>query len=100
MMPLVLFIQTMLMLGAAGFIFIMVHHAKRLLRDYEKLLAEHEQLRKDFDTERELHDGILDEVVKVIPDEEARAELQGALTLGRLNADRKHAEDNQKKSTE
>ena len=92
-MHILLFIQTMILLVAAAFIIVLVRYAKKMLHHYGKLIDEHKQLRKDFDLEREMHDGLLDEVIRVIPDEKVRADFQGAMTLGRLNAGRKRAED-------
>lgn len=92
-MHILVFAQTLITLVAAAFILIMVRHVKRLLRDYDRLLHAHDKLSRSFEVEREIHDELLDEVIKVIPDEGVRARFQGALALGRLNADRKHAED-------
>ena len=96
-MHILLFANTMITLVAAAFILFMVSHVKRFLRDYDRLLVEHDRLSKSFKVEREIHDELLDEVIKLIPDEGVRARFQGAMTLGRLNAELKHAEDKKKK---
>lgn len=89
-MHILLFVQTILLLACAFFILEMCRRIKRMITHYEKL-SEH------FKVEREMHDAILNEVIKVIPDEQVRADLQGAMALGRLSADREHAENNKKK---
>jgi len=96
-MHILFFAQTLILLIAAAFILVMVQHVKRFLRDYDRLLVEHDRLSKSFKVEREIHDELLNEVIKLIPDEGVRASFQGAMALGRLNADLKHAENNQNK---